>query len=440
MKKIVVYGATRNLYPVMRTAVKSLLAHNKIDCVALLIEDDSFPYEMPENVVSVNVSNQTYFPPDGANYNTQWTYITLVRCVLSKYFPEESRILWLDCDTIVVGDISELFTMDMGDNYFAGAQEHRKGDYINTGVLLMNLDAIRRDEIDNVLVCVLNHQKYELPDQDAINEIAKGRILFLDSKYNFCPFTPPPPDEPVIYHYAGRKVFDNDPLYKKYSGEQTETRTLIAVPTYGAIDPDFMKAFVDLQNPPGTTYTIIKNSLIYNARNTIAENAIRYGFDRVLWLDSDMIFAPDTLLKLAEDMEGRDYVSALYFQRKYPTNPVVYSKIYYKVKQNEAFAGAENITEYPEDIFEIAGSGFGCVMTSTLLLKRLVDRYGSPFTPMMGLGEDLAFCWRAAQNGFKMYCDGRIKCGHIGTMMYDERVWIGQKMAKEHEGLHPIAP
>ena len=71
-----------------------------------------------------------------------------------------------------------------------------------------------------------------------------------------------------------------------------------------------------------------------------------------------------------------------------------------------------------DGLFEIAGSGFGCVMTSVSLLKRMVEKYGAPFTPMMGLGEDLAFCWRVKQNGGKMYCDGRIRCGHIGQKVY----------------------
>ena len=426
MKRIVVYAGTRNLYPAMKTAVNSLLKNNHVDRVVLLIEDDEFPFHMPGNVVTMNVSGQTYFPEDGANTANRWTYMCLMRCVLTKLLPDEHRVLWLDCDTIVDGDISELFEMDMQGNYFAGCREHIKGDYINAGVLLMDLDAIRRDDIDNVLVCVLNHQKLELPDQDAINDVAKGHILFIDSKFNVCPFTEPP-EKQLIIHYAARIRFDHDPLYRKYSDEKFALRTLIAVPTYGAVDPDFMKSFIDMQNPEGTTYTIIKNSLIYNARNTIAQEAIRHGFDRVLWLDSDMMFAPDTLLKLAEDMDtGLDYVSALYFQRTFPTKPVVYSDIWYGVTNNEAFAGAKNITEYPDGLFEIAGSGFGCVLTSTLLLKTLVDRYGAPFTPMMGLGEDLAFCWRAKQNGYKMYCDSRIKCGHIGTTLYNEEVWKGQ--------------
>ena len=57
-------------------------------------------------------------------------------------------------------------------------------------------------------------------------------------------------------------------------------------------------------------------------------------------------------------------------------------------------------------------------MTSVELLKKLVDKYGAPFTPMMGLGEDLSFCLRVTATGSKMYCDSRIMCGHIGQKVY----------------------
>lgn len=430
MKRVVVYAGTRNLYETMKTAVTSLLANNKVDTVYLLIEDNVFPYELPEGVKAINVCNQRFFPETGANYHCKWSYMSMIRVALGKMFPREKRMLWLDCDTIVDGDISELFEMNMIGYYFAGVKEHNKknwiGDYINTGVLVMNLEAIRRDKIDDRIIALLNKRKLDCPDQDAINLLAKGKILFLSSEYNVCPFTEPPERQKII-HYAARYVFDNDPLYRKYSGQIKPPKTLIAIPCFDMVHADFMKCMLELEKDADTSFAIIKNSLIYNARNMIAENAIRFGFDRVLWLDSDMTFAPDTLKRLIADMDGRDFVSALYFMRTTPTKPVVYSDIWYRVNANEATAGATNVTDYPEGIFEIAGSGFGCVMTSVLMLKTLVERYGAPFTPMMGLGEDMAFCWRATQNGFRLFCDSRIKCGHIGQTVFDEGTCKGNE-------------
>ena len=197
-------------------------------------------------------------------------------------------------------------------------------------------------------------------------------------------------------------------------------KTLIAIPCFDMVHADFMKAMLELEKPEGTSFALIKNTLIYNARNTIAQNAIASGFERVLWLDSDIVFKNNLLIRLHEDLDaGRDFVSGLYFMRNKKTAPVVYSDIWYKVTNDEASCGAKNYWDYPiQTVFECAGAGFGCVMTSVELLKELVGRYGAPFTPMMGISEDLAFCWRAKHNGFGMYCDGRIKCGHIGSYVY----------------------
>ena len=418
MERVAVYAGTRNLYEVMKTAVNSLLANTRMDRVYLLIEDDHFPYQMPDNVKAFNISNQKFFPADGANFKSKWTYMAMIRVAFSKMFPREKQAVWFDCDTIVDADISELFEMDMTGRYFAGVQEFRKGEYINTGVLVMNLEEIRRDGIDDKLISLLNRKKLELPDQDAINQVAKGKILFLDSGYNVCPFTEPP-EKLKIYHYAAREIWDNDPLYRKYSGNDAPIRTLIAVPCFDIVHTDFMKCMLDMVKDDNTSYTVIKNSLIYNARNTIAQNAIRYGFDRVLWLDSDMLFPPYILPELAEHMDkGLDFVSGLYYMRSEQKKPVVYSDVWYTLTNNTAESGATPVDAMPYGLFEIGGAGFGCVMTSVTMLKKLVERYGAPFTPMMGLGEDLAFCWRAKQNGFKMYCDSRIKCGHIGQAVY----------------------
>lgn len=426
--KVAVYAGTRNLYETMNTALRSLLANTEMDRVYLLTEDDSFPFPLPDNVTVINVSNQPYFPEDGANYHNRWTYMSMIRLALTMIIPEENKVLWLDCDTIVDADISELFDTDLEGCFVAGVKEHNKKgwkDYINAGVMLMNLGRIRAYGMDHKLIEYINREKLECPDQDAVNILCAGEIKFLPSRYNVCPFTEPP-DEMKIFHYAARQIFDNDPLYRKYSGKNIPTRTLIAIPCFDMVHTDFMKAFVGLERDDNTSYTIIKNTLIYNARNMVAENAIRYGFDRVLWLDSDVVFPKDTLKRLSEDMDnGRDFVSGLYFMRTENTKPVLFSEVGYEVKDNEASVKSVHYLDYPKDtLFECAATGFGCVMTSANLLKKLTEKYGAPFTPMMGLSEDVAFCWRARQNGFKLYCDSRVKCGHIGQAVITEKSYL----------------
>ena len=201
-------------------------------------------------------------------------------------------------------------------------------------------------------------------------------------------------------------------------------KTLIAIPCFDTVHVEFVRSFMDLKKPEGTTFSFIPGTLIYEARNLIAQKAVENGFDRVLWLDSDMIIPPDALEVLTADMEEHraDLVTALYFRRKPPTNPVLSNDLYWRVNDDgNVETGATSYVDYPENaVFPIRGTGFGCCLTSRNLLRKMVEVYGSPFTPLMGMGEDFAFCWRADKAGFKMRCDSRVKCGHIGAYAYTE--------------------
>ena len=200
-------------------------------------------------------------------------------------------------------------------------------------------------------------------------------------------------------------------------------KTLIAVPCMDMVHADFFESFVNLIKPEGTSWTMVRDTLINEARNIIAANAIKAEFDRVMWFDSDMKFEPDTLLKLAQDMDENnlDFVSGLYFTRRPKIKPCAFKSLWWGNKENgELDAGSEYFFDYPDGITEIAGSGFGCVLTSVDLMKRVGDAFGAPFAPLEGMGEDVSFCWRVIQIGAKMHLDARVKCGHVGQFEYNE--------------------
>lgn len=213
------------------------------------------------------------------------------------------------------------------------------------------------------------------------------------------------------------------------------TKTLIALPCMDMVHTGFMESMMNLRKPEGTSYTIVKNTLIHDSRNIIARNAIQAGFDRVMWLDSDMIFAPDTLERLEADMDtGLDFVSGLYFSRRPPyIKPVAYKRLWYDVKDGVLDAGAENLFDYPEGLCEIEAAGFGCCMTTVDLLKRVGDQYGAPFDPVESLGEDMAFCLRARKVGTRLWLDTRVKCGHMGMIEYNEAFYQQVKALSKAE-------
>ena len=204
-------------------------------------------------------------------------------------------------------------------------------------------------------------------------------------------------------------------------------KTLIAVPCFDMVHTEFMQSMIALEKPEDTSFTVVKNTLISVARNTIARNAIEAGFDRVAWFDSDMNIPRDALIKLTADMDqGLEMVTGLYFTRKAPVKPVIYSTLYWEKTEDVIDAGAGNYFDYPEGMIEIAGCGFGCCITSVDLLRRVWEQQGTPFAEMQGFGEDLSFCERVIRIGGKMYADTTVKCGHIGVQEYDEKMYRAQ--------------
>lgn len=200
-------------------------------------------------------------------------------------------------------------------------------------------------------------------------------------------------------------------------------KTMIAIPCMDMMHSQFVMSLTGLRLDGDIKFAYAVSSLVYDARNSLARKAIVEGFDRVLWLDSDMEFQPDLYKRLKEDLdEGRDLVSGLYVTRKGTIKPVIFEECGYKhMGGNEVKPIATTYYEYPKDqIFEISACGFGGVLMNVSLIKEVEAKYGLPFAPMLGFGEDISFCMRAKELGYKLWCDSRVKMGHIGLTMFTE--------------------
>ena len=201
-------------------------------------------------------------------------------------------------------------------------------------------------------------------------------------------------------------------------------RTLICIPCLDMVHTTFFKAIMSLQRVGDVQFGMTCSSLVYDARNILAKRAVKEGFDRVLWFDSDMDFPSDVMKLLSARLdEGLDFCSGIYFSRKAPVKPIVYQKVgyYHDDEHDEVTPSAIPYYEYPRDqLFECEGVGFGIVMHSVKLLKDVGEKFGLPFSPILGFGEDISFCMRARQLGYKLYCDSSIKAGHIGYGVIDE--------------------
>lgn len=194
-------------------------------------------------------------------------------------------------------------------------------------------------------------------------------------------------------------------------------KTLIAIPCMDNVAAPFAHSLATMEKTGECVISMNISSLIYDARNQLAAQALKAEADYILWLDSDMIVPPDVIPRMIKHMEdGKDFVSGIYFRRRAPFAPVLYSRI-----DREGHA---DFNDYPEDtVFEIAGAGFGCCMTRVSMLEDIALNFKDWFTPFNNYGEDLSFCLRALECGYKLYCDSTIKCGHVGTVVVDESVY-----------------
>jgi lipopolysaccharide biosynthesis glycosyltransferase len=138
---------------------------------------------------------------EGLPEDDQFTPAMWYRVFLPELLPRVDRVLYLDCDTIVADSLEPLWQTALGDNYLAAVTNvfqrnhvQRPAElglagpevYFNSGVLLMNLDLMRRDGCSGALrdYARAHASELEWPDQDALNVVLGSRRLALHPRWN----------------------------------------------------------------------------------------------------------------------------------------------------------------------------------------------------------------------------------------------------------------
>lgn len=198
--------------------------------------------------------------------------------------------------------------------------------------------------------------------------------------------------------------------------------TLIAVPCMDQVPAQFAQSLATLKKVGACVIAFQIGSLIYTSRNNLAAEAIKHGADYVLWLDSDMLFPPDTLERMLTEIKKHDedvILTGLYCRRVLPFHPTLFKTLEIK----DEMAKWTDFDEIPEDVFEVEGCGFGCVLAPTSVFVDVQAKFGRMFSPIGDVGEDLSFCWRARQCGWKILCDPSIELGHVGHHIITRQFW-----------------
>lgn len=112
------------------------------------------------------------------------------------------RVIYLDIDTVVINSLEELYHMEFNNNYFIGCTHigkrmlrfnrlrlgvKEKNPYINTGVMLINIEALRKDDIGKEISSYVMSRSsiLLLPDQDVIFALYGDKVKTINTlKYN----------------------------------------------------------------------------------------------------------------------------------------------------------------------------------------------------------------------------------------------------------------
>lgn len=138
--------------------------------------------------------------PNAESSYTPYTFLRLLACKIPE-LPE--KVLYLDADTVVNNDIMSLWKTDISEYEFGAVLDYYGKifmgyKYVNAGVLLLNLNMIKKTHLFDKAIDMLNKKRIFLPDQTALNRLVKKKLI-LSRRFNEQKRFR---DDTVIQHFA----------------------------------------------------------------------------------------------------------------------------------------------------------------------------------------------------------------------------------------------
>lgn len=148
---------------------------------------------------------------------------TFLRIEIPRLLPDVARAIYLDSDMVVMGSLAPLWEMGLGQALIAAVPDPstkteefealgmQAGEYVNSGLLVMNLDLWRAEAVGEKCRAFLTdpeQQRFQA-DQSAINAICRHRVVALPARWNFWSRSHSVYDEselaeaPVVVHFVG---------------------------------------------------------------------------------------------------------------------------------------------------------------------------------------------------------------------------------------------
>jgi len=211
---------------------------------------------------------------------------------------------------------------------------------------------------------------------------------------------------------------------------------VVLVPIRDTVDPDCERSLRVLEARGYTVRRVLGSSDMSLVRSYMASDALRDGFDELMWLDSDVRFHPSYIDELRAHQ--LDIVCA------------IYPKKGLRALTCQALPGTSEIVfGKAGGLMEILYAAAGFLLTKRTVYDSIQSnedlpvcnqRFERPFVPYFlplivadapdshwMLGEDFAFCERARRAGFRVYADTRLRLEHVGSYGYS---WEDAGMAR----------
>ena len=193
-------------------------------------------------------------------------------------------------------------------------------------------------------------------------------------------------------------------------------RLLIIVPCYESIEPATFKSIYGLQRIDGWDYLldIIEGYGVQHARTLAAAEAIEGEYDKLLFVDSDVILPPDAIPRLlAVDAA----IATGWHMKKRSFDGA--TELYDYDAENMRFVNI-NAAGLDGGIRDIGGCGMGCCMIDIPAIAPVYQRSWFEYVIYPNgdrLSEDNNFCLHAAQAGLSIKADTGLRAGHICKMV-----------------------
>ena len=203
----IIFATNNKFCPFSAVAIVSLLENNKEEDITIhlfTIECEQFNVDNVTHIVERYKKKCIIHDiKDDIFQKLPYTGIYSTACYLRLFtpslLPNADKALYLDCDLIINGNLKELFDTNIDGFAVAAVRDatlsynivkdylgfdYWKDGYFNSGVLLMNLKFWRERNLQNLLFSYLSSHRVSLPDQDALNIILHGYVLWLHPKWN----------------------------------------------------------------------------------------------------------------------------------------------------------------------------------------------------------------------------------------------------------------